>query len=199
MSDRSSSAGPDAQPFAISSLACLLKATRASLLSGPTPLIIAMHTGEDFDYARQCAAANDVVSVDRMRQLIEQAHSGNRPFVIECHADALAIASPSFKQLLESNSNTTRIDLNLGRVLPGYAMCVPDWYGRALRSKLWHDFLTDEPSVQGDDKWYWVYCYAEMCSMAMDEIAMDLKAFIQDLIELLAPCLTDYAHFLRTL
>jgi hypothetical protein len=74
-----------------------------------------------------------MVCADRVRQLHEQAESNNRAFAIEFPADSLAAASPIFKQGYEAHSATLRqLPVDIGTVLPGYTMCVLDWYAHAL-------------------------------------------------------------------
>ncbi|KAF2824863.1 hypothetical protein CC86DRAFT_408003 [Ophiobolus disseminans] len=173
--------------------------SREKLLSGPSPLIITSYAGTEADYIHQCTAAKGMVSADRTRQLLEQAASGNRQYAIEFPAHALAAASPSFKQAFEADPNGIRIPLSLGRVLPGYAMCVLDWYCRALRSKTWYDFIPDDASIEGEDKWYWVYCYLVMRSLGMDEFAARLLAFIDGMLNDLNIGFESYAHLIRSL
>jgi hypothetical protein len=86
-------------------------------------------------------------------------------------------------------------------LLPGFAMCVLEWFVRACRSSEWFDFLPDEPSIEGEDKWYWVYCYAAMRSLGMDVFAERLKGFTEDLIDRhsLLEGAWSYVRFLRAL
>lgn len=152
-----------------------------------------------FDYAHQIAAAQGMVCHDRLRQLSEQADSKDRKFYIEFPANALSAASPSLHCNRVANPSADKISISLGPVLPGYAMSVLDWYARALQSSTWHDFLPEDPSIYDDDKWYWVYCYAAMRLLGMDEFAGPLHIFIQRFLRDLATNFTDYAHLIRSL
>ena len=172
---------------------------RENLLDGFAPLFIASSVGTQFDYSHQCAAAKGIVDADRTRQLLEQSAHNNRPFAIEFPAQALAAASLNFKQGYDADPTVSHVDLNLGTVLPGYAMCVLDWYGKALRSKKWHHFVPDNPSIEGDDKWYWVYCYSAMRSLGMAEFATHLQVFIEGMLCSLSTDIESYVHLVRTL
>jgi hypothetical protein len=188
------------QPIVRVSFSDLSQMTRAELLQGPTPLLITTHTGIDFDHEHQIAAAKHMVCADRVRQLHEQAESNNRAFAIEFPADALAAASPIFKQGYEAHGATLRqLPVDIGTVLPGYTMCVLDWYAHALRSKTWFDFIPEDASTEGDDKWYWVYCYSAMRSLTMHEFTDRLQGFIEGYMDSLMTDFHSYAHLLRSL
>lgn len=176
-----------------------LQKAREELLDGPAPLFTVSHTGTTFDYTHQCAVAKGMVSADRTRQLLEQSESNNRSFDIEFPAYALAVASPAFKRGYESIPTAMHVPLDLGNVLPGYAMCVLDWYARALRSRIWHEFVPGDASFEGEDKWYWVYCYSAMRSLGMDEFAARLLLRIEAMMGDLAVDFESYAHLLRAL
>ncbi|KAH7082319.1 hypothetical protein FB567DRAFT_562125 [Paraphoma chrysanthemicola] len=171
--------------------------SRVALLDGPSPVLVVYHTGCVFDYSHQCTVAEGAVSADRSRQFLEQADSNKRPFLIEFPARALAAASPSFKQSYESSSNTSRIRFDLGNLLPGYAMCVLDWYGRSLASRQWYSFLPEEPSMQIGNEWFWVYCYATMRRLGLDEFASSLGEVIGGMMGRLAIDAAGYEHLLR--
>ena len=185
---------PAAEPFH-----GLTQKSREELLNGPAPLFIGAHTGTTFDYVHQCEVAKGMVCADRTRQLHEQSQSHNRPYAIEFPAHALAAASPLFKQGYEGDPGVAQMPLDLGIVLPGYAMCVLDWYGRALRSKQWYDFVPEDASTEGDDKWYWVYCYSAMRSLGMDDFAVRLQVSIEGMLDGLAVDFESFAHLIRTL
>ncbi|KAH7070616.1 hypothetical protein BKA63DRAFT_420766 [Paraphoma chrysanthemicola] len=173
------------------------RSSRLALLDGPTPVLVVYHTGCPFDYSHQCTVAEGAVSADRSRQLLEQADSSKRPFLIEFPARALAAASPAFKQAYESILNTLRVHLDLGNLLPGYVMCVLDWYGRSLASRQWCSFLPEEPSMQIDDGWFWIYCYAAMRRLCLDEFASSLGEVIGRMMDRLAIDGAAYRHLLR--
>jgi hypothetical protein len=182
------------------SLSGLSQRLRSRLINGPAILLTVSHSGtQSFDYAHQCAAAQGMVHYDRTRQLREQAENNNRSFDIEFPTNALAAASPLFKQGYEANPHTERLPIDLGTVLPGYLMSVLDWYAKALQSKKWYSFVPEDASIDGDDKWYWVYCYAAMRSLYMDEFAGSLRAFIEGFFASLVTNFEDYAHLIRTL
>jgi len=42
----------------------------------------------------------------------------------------------------------------MGTVLPGYLMSVLDWFAKALQSKIWHEFVPEDASIDDGDKWY---------------------------------------------
>lgn len=172
---------------------------REELLNGPAYLFTVSHEGTSFDYAHQCAVAKGMVSAHRMRQLLEQSESNHRTFEIEFSAYALAVASPAFKQGYKSNPTVAYVPLDLGNVLPGYAMCVLDLYARALRSKIWHDTIPEDASFEGEDKWYWVYCYSTTRSLGMDEFAARLQILIEGMMVDLAVDFESYAHLIRAL
>jgi hypothetical protein len=77
-------------------------------------------------------------------------------------------------------------------------MSVLDWYAKALQSKKWYGFVPEDASIDGDDKWYWVYCYAAMRSLYMDEFAGSLQVFIEGFFARLVMNFENYAHLIRT-
>jgi hypothetical protein len=106
---------------------------------------------------------------------------------------------PIFKQVYEAHGATLRqLPVDIGTVLPGYTMCVLDWYAYALRSKTWFDFVPEDASTEGDDKWYWVYCYSAMRSLTMHEFADRLQGFIEGYMDSLMTDFQTYAHLIRS-
>jgi hypothetical protein len=88
----------------------------------------------------------------------------------------------------------------MGFILPGYAMYVLNWYGRALRNRNWHDFLPDNLSTEDPHGWYWLYCYAAMRLIGMNKFAACLQAFIKVILRSLPiDWERSYAHLLRSL
>jgi hypothetical protein len=172
---------------------------RGKLLEGLSSVLLTSHNCTDFDIKHQLSAAKGIVNADRMRQLLEQAEESHRHFSIEFPTWALTAASPLFKQCQEAQPGLSAIPVNLGNILPGYVMCVLDWYGHALQNKRWNNFLPDYPSVDGHDKWYWVYCYAAMRVLGLDDFAAQLQVFIESIINDLATNVSNYAHLLITL
>jgi hypothetical protein len=174
---------------------------RKSLLAGPTIILIVAHSGSYLDYFHQCAAAKGIVHAARRRQLNEQMQSGNRLFKIEVPRQAFAAASPDFRQWLNANPHATHATLDLGPLLPGYAMCVLDWLVRVLQHKDWYDFASADASIEGADKWYRIYSYAAMCSLGMTEFADSLQAVIQRLVcaHDAVKYYDDYVRLLRVL
>lgn len=155
---------------------------RNELLDGPSILLIASHSGTSFDYTHQCSSAKGVVTASRNRQLKEEAESDHRPFAIEFPVRALCAASRAFKSTYMANPDVYHIPVDMGGILPGYAMCVLDWLVRALRGKQWVDFLPKEIPFVDEDQWYWVYCYSAMCCLGMDEFAGGLRDSIMRVI-----------------
>ncbi|KAF1834752.1 hypothetical protein BDW02DRAFT_568718 [Decorospora gaudefroyi] len=154
---------------------------REGLLSGPSTLLIASHSGTLFDYAYQRSAAEGVVSSDRNRQLIEQTESNHRRYTIEFPIRALCAVSNTFREGCETCPDISQVSFDMGNILPGYAMCVLDWLVKALRSKTSMAFVPGEPNIDGEDKWYWVYCYAAMRSLGMETCRKDrVSAFTAD-------------------
>jgi hypothetical protein len=125
--------------------------TREKLLDGPALLIVTSNIRTSFNYAHQCFTAKGMVNVDRTRQLLEQCESNSRCFAIELSARALVASSPIFTQTYRSQLDLVQVPVHMGKVLPGYAMHVSDWYGRALQSRNWHDFMPEDPS-RGDSE-----------------------------------------------
>jgi hypothetical protein len=185
--------------FTAADLGSLPQEVRQKLLDGPAQLLILTSICVQFDSAHQCSAAKGMVNPDRMRQLAEQLESNTRPFAIEFPARALAAASPLFKQSYDLQPYILHVPLHMGYILPGYAMCVLDWYGRALRDRNWHDLLPDNLPTEDPDRWYWVYCYAAMRLLGMDEFAACLQGFIKDILSSLLVDRESYAHLLRSL
>jgi hypothetical protein len=173
--------------------------TRERLLDRPNMLLVISHTCEDFDHEHQRTVAMGTVSADRMRQMSEQAMDSQRPFAIEFPTAALIASSPSFKSFYEVQPGLRKILVSTGNILPGYVMCVLDWYARALQSKSWYEFLPEAASIEGDDKWYWVYCYAAMRLLDMHESASRLQVFLETFIDALTADSASYGHLLRSL
>lgn len=173
---------------------------RALLLEGPPILLVASHSGAPSDYAHQCSAAKGLVSLDRSRQMTEQAESGHRPYAIDISVWALAAASQAIRTGYEEYPDVSQLALAMGPILPGYAMCVLDWLVRCFRSKTTTSFIPDDPEVDGEDKWYWLYSYAAMRALGIDAVE-DLQPFIKRLIhhEGLVAEMTSYLRLLRAL
>jgi hypothetical protein len=170
------------------------------LLGGPSVLLIVSHSGTPFDYAHQCSAAKGIVSADRIRQLTEETESENRPYAIEFPARALATASKTFRNVYEANPEISQLPLDMGNILPGYVMCVFDWLVQDLRRKIPIPFVPDIPVIDGEDKWYWLYCYATMRCLGMEQ-AEELQHFVVLMIDhdsLVAES-ESYIHLLRVL
>jgi hypothetical protein len=155
---------------------------RERLLEGPSVLLVVSYSGTPFDYAHQCSAATGIVSADRMRQLTEVAESKHRPYAIEIPARALAAASQAFCDVYQASPDISQLPLDLGTLLPGYAMCVLDWLVLDLRRKIPIPFVPDIPIIDGKDKWYWVYCYATMRCLGMEQ-AEELQHFVARMID----------------
>jgi hypothetical protein len=172
---------------------------RGKLLEGLSSVLLTSHTCTDFDIKHQLSAAKGMVNADRNRQLLEQAADSHRHFSIEFPTWALTAASPLLKQCHEAQPSLSAFPINLGNLLPGYVMCVLDWYGHALQNKHWNEFLPEDPSVDGHDKWYWVYCYAAMRVLGLNYFAAQLQMFIESIIDDLATNISNYAHLLNTL
>lgn len=187
------------EPATRTSVSQLPQEWRKKLLEGPAPLLVVSHAGAQFNYIHQCSAAKGIVCADRSRRLLEQSESGNHPYAIEFPAHALAAASPIFKHGFEADTNLLHVALDIGHVLPGYVMCVLDWYGRALKSKTWVEFMPQDASIDGDDKWYRFYCYATMRSLGMDEFVAQLQTFIERILSSIVVDLDAYVHLIRTL
>jgi hypothetical protein len=164
-------------------------------------LLIARHTGTYFDYICQCSAAKGIVCADRSCQLLEQFESGNCPFTIESLVKALAAVSKPFYQVVQIGTDVSRARFDTCNVLPGFTMCVLDWYARALRSKDWRNFVPEDPAVEWGDKCYWVNCHAAMRSLSMDLFTNDLQAFVERLSDykLLLDGAESYTRLLRVL
>ena len=156
--------------------------SREHLLEGPPVLLIVSHSGTPFDYAHQCSAAKGIVSADRMRQLTEETESEHCPYAIEIPARALAAASQAFRDVYQASPEISQLPLNMGSILPGYAMCVLDWLVLDLRRKIPIPFVPDIPVIDGEDKWYWVYCYATMRCLGMEQ-AEELQHFLVTMID----------------
>jgi hypothetical protein len=173
---------------------------RESLLDGPSVLLIVSHSGTPFDYVHQCSAAKGIVSADRIRQLKEEASSDHRPYIIDIPVRALSAASQAFRHVYEASPDPARIPLDVCNILPGYVMCVLDWFVRSLRSKTPIVFIPELPVIDGEDKWYWVYCYAIMRCLGMEH-AGELQHFIVLLIdhESLVAESASYIRILRAL
>jgi hypothetical protein len=155
---------------------------RIRLLEGPSLLLIVSHSGTASDYAQQCAAAKGLVAVDRSRQLTEQAGSNNRPYAIEFPVLALVTASQAFKTSYEQYPDVSRLPLAMGTILPGYAMCILDWLVRCLRSRTYIPFVSEQPEIDGEDKWYWLYSYAAMRTLGI-RATEEVQPFIERLID----------------
>ncbi|CAG5182498.1 uncharacterized protein ALTATR162_LOCUS10190 [Alternaria atra] len=174
--------------------------SRILLLQGPSILLIVSHFGTPSEYAELCSAAIGVVSVDRSRQIAEQADSNNRPYAIEFPVLALAAASQTFQTGYKQCAHVSCVPLAVGNILPGYAMCVLDWLVRCTRSKTPISFLPEKPDIDGEDKWYWLYSYAAMRALGI-EAYEDLQQFVERLIDhenLIAEC-SNYLCLLRAL
>ncbi|KAL5116441.1 hypothetical protein ACEQ8H_005677 [Pleosporales sp. CAS-2024a] len=172
---------------------------REKLLDSPPVLLVTSYSCTRFDSTHQLSAAKGMVNSNRMRQFTEQADNCDRDYAIEFPSLALSAGSSRFKQELETQPGSFQIPVKMGNILPGYAMCVLDWYAKALQSKEWYEFLPQSPSVEGVDKWYWVYCYAVMQLMGMDQFALRLQEVIASIMCHLITSLDDYAHLLRLL
>jgi hypothetical protein len=155
---------------------------RKILLDGPSVLLIVSHSGTPFDYAHQRSAAKGIVSADRIRQLQEESDSNHRPCIIEIPVRALSAASEAFRHAYDASPDHARIPLDVGNILPGYVMCVLDWIVRSLRIKTPIAFIPELPVIDGEDKWYWVYCYTIMCCLGMEH-AGELQHFIILLVD----------------
>jgi hypothetical protein len=116
---------------------------RIRLLEGPSILLIVSHSGTPSDYAQQCTAAKGLVAADRDRQLNEQAGSDNRPYAIEFPISPLVTASQAFKTSYEQYPHVSQLPLEMGTILPGYAICVLDWLARCLRSRACRSLNTE--------------------------------------------------------
>jgi hypothetical protein len=53
----------------------------------------------------------------------------------------------------------------------------PGLVARALQSKSWYESLPEAASIEGDDEWYWVYCYTAMRLLEMHGFASRLQVF----------------------
>ncbi|KAH6875617.1 hypothetical protein BKA58DRAFT_380148 [Alternaria rosae] len=173
---------------------------RAHILEGPPLLLVVSHSGTSSDYAHQCSAAKGVVSVDRSRQMTKQAESDHRLYAIEIQVLALAAVSQAFQTGYREYPDVSHVALAMGPILPGYAMCVLDWLVRCLGSKTTTSFIPDDPEVDGEDKWYWLYSYAAMRAFGIDATE-DLQAFIKRLIDhdSLVAEMNSYLRLLRAL
>jgi hypothetical protein len=171
---------------------------RKELLGGPSILLIVSHSGTSFNYAHQCSAAEGVVSTDRSRQLAEETESGHRPFSIEFPIRALCAASSAFREGYKTSPDIAQVSLDMGNILPGYAMCVLDWLTRALSSNHWIDFLPPDAPVANEDKWYWIYCYSAMRTLRMDSLAQPLRDFVMRLINI-KTLILDRENYVRLL
>ncbi|KAH7392194.1 hypothetical protein DE146DRAFT_617894 [Phaeosphaeria sp. MPI-PUGE-AT-0046c] len=169
------------------------------LLQGPISLLLISHTGSIFDYEHQILVTHSLVGADCMRQLLEQLQSDHRPFCVEFPTQALVAASPAFAEIYDSEDFSSLVPLSLGNVLPGFAMCVLDWYGKALRSKAWYDFLPSEPLTDQSEKWYLVYCYSSMRSLGLLEFAGRLQNLVEHTLDSLSTDLNAYGHILRVI
>lgn len=123
----------------------------------PTVLLVARHTSTYFDYTRQRSAVESVVSADRSRQLLEQftssvrpwafptrqlrkqfaSASAHRPVAIEFPVKALVAVSRPFYEAFQNGTDVSRAEFDTSNVLPGFVMCVLDWYARAFRNRDW--------------------------------------------------------------
>jgi hypothetical protein len=173
---------------------------RARLLEGPSILLVVSHSGTPLDHAQQCSAAKGLVPADRSRQMTEQAESGNRLYAIEFPLLALVATSQAFQTGYEHCPNISQLPLDMGTILPGYAMCVLDWLARNLRSKETISFVPEDPEIDGEDKWFWVYSYAAMRTLGI-EATEDLQLFVKRLVDhnSLVTEITSYLRLLRAL
>ena len=162
----------------------LTRKVREQLLDGPAVLIAVLCDSSQFHQSHQLSAASMVVARDRRRQLSEQAellqqNQGTTRTLIEFPVRALEAVSNSFDKTL----CVPRSELHLGTILPGYLMEVLDWYCSALRANDWRHFLPEEPSIEEDDKFFWLYIYITMRKVGMHHFANKLgNPFIQLLI-----------------
>ncbi|KAF2249432.1 hypothetical protein BU26DRAFT_399909, partial [Trematosphaeria pertusa] len=156
---------------------------RQSLLEGPTVLVIAMYNGSSLDYLHQLSAAQGIVSPDRYRQLEEQSERYHGSCALEFPVNALIAASPAFRHYIGANPGITKVEVQMGKILPGFAMEVLDWLANALTMNRWSDFLGPCLSIVDMDKYYWFYPYVAMRRLGMDVFADSLRAFIEMLVE----------------
>jgi hypothetical protein len=190
---------PTEPPFTGTNMGDFPPEGRESLLDGSTILLIVSSSGTSLDYYHQYSAVEAMVDADRMRQLREQRESDHCPFAIEFPARALAASSPVFKKYYESQRGNLHVSVQMGNILPGYVMCVLDWYGRVLKSRSWYEFLPEELPVDHSARWYWVYCYAAIHLLGMSKFAARLQRLIENILDSLVIDRNSYAHLLRSL
>jgi hypothetical protein len=179
----------------------LPRATRASLLQGPTVLIVLSYSGTTQERTHQVDTAQGITTSERCKQLSDHhLHSPHNRYTIEMPQAALTAASSAFGTLLQSAQTQapaeTIIEIDFGSILPGYALEVVDWYVRSLRAEYWVDFPIvlsvaglDYGGADRRDWWYYYYVYVAMRNLQLDlSITAPLQDFLVDKIERCGLC-----------
>lgn len=158
--------------------------SRLQLLDGTTITLVLHYSGTATQHAQQIAAAQNNISPYIYEKLCEQAGNAGRGFSsirVEVPEKALASASQDFAGLVpdkiymrDAEPDTFYHKVDLGPILPGYAMHVLNWYCRALQSRLWEDFTPANPSVQECDKFHWLFSYVTMRKIGLHGFADSL-------------------------
>ena len=166
---------------------------REELLQGPTVKLVVSYSGTSMEHDYQLQASKGKVSRDRIRQLDEQmkqliydnAEGRESKIFIDFPIRALeAATSITLSDSLITTSQTPELRVDLGPILPGYLMEVLDWYCRSLRNREWKDFLPDELSFEGLDKFFYLYIYITMRAFELHKFADHLGvALIRYLIQ----------------
>lgn len=175
-----------------------LQRARESSIEGSTIIIVISHNGNALEYLHQISSANGMALAGRSRQMREQAESSRQPYMIEFPRAALIEASPIARQYLEQHPTAERIGLDLGHILPGYAMEVMDWYAASTLARTWIEFPTDM-ICEGGNKWYYYYVYVAMRLLGMRGFATRLQRCLELHMDDLASDYGGYVHLLRHL
>ncbi|KAF2798749.1 hypothetical protein K505DRAFT_357230 [Melanomma pulvis-pyrius CBS 109.77] len=167
-------------------------------IEGPTITIVISHNGSHLEYLHQISSANGMVLAVRTRQMREQAESSCQPCMIEYPRAALLKASPIAQEYLEQHPTAEIIGLDLGHILPGYAMEVMDWIVTSMATNVWSEFPTAMLS-EGGNKWYYYYVYVAMRLLGMRGFAIRIQRRLDFHIDDLASDYGAYVHLLRHL
>lgn len=164
---------------------------RAELLQGPAIQLVVSYNDSPMDHYNQLQATKGMVTEDRHRQfreqveLLERNHAQGRKTkaLIEFPAHAFeAATSIACSDFTTDTSQSLELHLDLGPILPGYVMEILDWYCRSLRAREWKDFSPDRTSIEGHDKFFYLYMYIAMRKLKMhgfaDQLAVSLTQYL---------------------
>lgn len=136
------------------------------LLDGDAVTLLITFSGLPFDHQHQCRVALGTVPYRRRHQMRDQAVAKidqAKPVVVGqpkfSGVYKIEIAGKAFQEASELSNHHNlpgAIELDMHNILPGYAMCVLDWYVKALQKSKWpvFEFSDGGPVPKGEDMWY---------------------------------------------